>query len=133
VSGVPRSQRLVSFVSTAAATISGIWTCPANTVTLVKSCWVWNNAPAAGDIILIVSSTNGVQLRHIFSQLAAGATADWNGWIALNPGDVCYGYLSAPEQHIWISGAVLLGAPPFPPAERSDTKPGPIPDPSPKA
>jgi hypothetical protein len=130
--GVPRSQRLVSFTSTAAAQISAIWTCPASCVTLVKSCLVWNNAAAAGDIILIASSTSGTQIRHIFSQLAVGVTAEWNGWIALNPGDVTYLFASEPGQHGWISGAVLLGPPPFPPAEGTALNPLPVPEPTPK-
>jgi hypothetical protein len=114
--GVPRSQRLI-YVH---ATTGGYFTpfvCPTGYVTLVKSAYMLNSSAAALDFILIVQAAGQSYGQIIVSETLQSLTEfAWQGWIVLNPSDLVGGSISGADGHFWLSGAVLAGAPQFPPA-----------------
>jgi hypothetical protein len=114
--GVPRSQRLLSFEFTAGGN-SPTWTSPADFITLVKSLYAYCGATAGGTLYLYASSpeTGGFKPVALLT-LTAGAVSQWEGWFVLNPGDAIILQTSVAPTDVWVSGAVLAGAPQFPPA-----------------
>jgi hypothetical protein len=113
--GVPRSQvlfhRQLATVNDAVA-----FTCPANTVTLVKSFYAANYGTTASTIIFYCQAgTGGAQITLLRQSLAAGTFASWQGFQVLNPTDAVLALADNGQINTWCSGAVLLGPPPFPP------------------
>jgi hypothetical protein len=95
---------------------SATFTCPEGNVVLVKSATFSSNATAVADCFLLVASADStVLVTPIRAQLEAGASLHWDGWQVLNPGDYVGCYLGESAINAWISGAVLMGPPPFPP------------------
>lgn len=119
MSGVPRSQKLLGWLSQAAG-ISPIWTTPDAHITLLKSCYVYQAGVAAAAVSLEVSQAGlGTSLIvHSWTLEVAGHDS-WEGWIVLNPGDVAWVRTDVAGLVGWMSGAVLAGAPLFPPATRA--------------
>ena len=116
MTGVPRSQRLLALHSVAGAS-SASFVCPDGTVTLVKSASFYNNTGAALPTVELALNTgdNAVPIYLVATSLAANTGSEWNGWQVLNPGDYVLANAS-PGADIWVSGAILMGAPQFPPA-----------------
>jgi hypothetical protein len=89
---------------------------PDNTVTLVKS------------LILVNASMNATLVNMLLNNggLWAFAAQQWTleantrvleeAWFVLNPGDSVSFSTEQADTYVWVSGAVLLGPPPFPPA-----------------
>lgn len=112
----PRSQRLLSWSSTGLG-FSPAFVCPADHVTLVKSAFYQNAINAPRTVLLINSHPGGATITVDAVELASAAYGRWDGWIALNPGDAVYCHADGDAVLVTVYGAVLLGGPPFPPAE----------------
>lgn len=118
-SGPPRSMRLLAWHFTAAGT-SPVFTCPADCVTLVKSAYLFNAGAAPVDgSIGVGQGTFNLSIVPV-QPVAINAVIEWAGWTVLNPGEYLYAGSSGADLIVWISGAVLLGPPPFPPGEQAD-------------
>jgi hypothetical protein len=116
VVSVPRSQRLVSFTSTAAGQ-SGVFRCPAGYVTLVKHAAFYNGNAAAQEVVLQVYAADSDTYMRLFDKSIATLTTDeWSGFVVLHPQDIVYCFWAGAQVTGWVSGAVLAGANPFPPA-----------------
>jgi len=116
MAGVPRTQCLLRRIGTTAAGQIG-FTVPAGTVLLVKSFYVQNASAAAVTNQLSVQTAGGGGVLYLYgASIAASTFATWQGWIALNPGDAVVWVYGAAGQSGWLSGAILQGPPPFPPA-----------------
>lgn len=116
MSGIPRSQRLFSFRATTAGAFY-YWYCPANTVTLVKSAYFDNTGTAAGTMNMFSRTGAGPSDVHIlYATIDPNTTLAWEGWCVLNPGEYLYCQPMAAGLGGHVSGAILLGPPPFPPA-----------------
>jgi len=115
MAGPPRSMVLARGASGgAAAAIT--FTCPADTVTLVKSVYFGNQGTAAADVQVQVRTATSSVIASVFhASLDVNAAVGWEGHFVLNPTDVVWAVLAAGSMHCWISGAVLSGPPPFPP------------------
>jgi len=113
VSGVPRSQALIEWLSTAAGEAPR-FVCPAGYVTLVKSAY-WSSAAAAtvNSSLFVMTATN-VQVILATAQLQQNGMSEWQGWLAMNPGDAVHVFSDAADVRVIVSGAVLTGAPQFP-------------------
>ena len=111
----PRSQILIADrVTTGGST--GIFTAPANMIVLVKSALVYNGGSAAANVTLVAEMPSGnVVYVPISSALAAGTGIMWQGWFVLNPGYSVFVSSNQLPFNAWVSGAVLLGAPPVAP------------------
>jgi hypothetical protein len=120
IPGVPRSQRLLAWTF-ASAGASPMFTCPANHVTLVKSLSVNNQSTGTIQATLITHAA-GLSGNYwlAYYNLAAAEVGHWEGFVVLNPGDEVWVYASGFPASTWLSGAVLAGAPQFPPAEAAD-------------
>lgn len=116
--GVPRSQRLLAFVSTAQGP-SPVWTSPPNFITLLKSADFYQEAATTIYCRLIVRAVE-VNVQHVVvaQTLELGTPYHWDGWIVLNPGDSLWTFADAAGVESWVSGAILAGPPQFPPASR---------------
>jgi hypothetical protein len=111
----PRSQRIIAYHSTAGGN-SGVWICPDNHITLVKSIHISNPTAAIGQMnVTVVTADGSVALTIPLANIAANTHVEWNGWIVLNPGD--YILLTGVTAGLmgWVSAAVLGGPPLFPP------------------
>jgi hypothetical protein len=118
LTGVPRSQRLLAFSFTAAGP-SAVWTSPDGFITLVKSAAFSNTGTLVANVNVILGVAGGGLAISVFHAAVDPSTAvQWDGWHALNPGDVVYGFSDQATVACWISGAVLAGSPQFPPAVR---------------
>lgn len=118
MSGVPRSQRLSGGISSGQGNYA-VWGTPAGTVTLIKSLYLFNGGAAAVPVNWrFHESTNGSELEVAVFNLAPSTPQRWDGWIAMNPNDYMYLFIQGATVSWWLSGAVLLGAPPYPPVER---------------
>jgi|SRR5215469_3214369 len=118
MSANPRSQRLIAYTSSAAGQ-SNAFTCPANSVTLIKSAYFENTSASSVEAILQVdASPSGTFVRLFDQTLPTNTVANWQGWAVLNPGDLVLVVVSAAGIHGWVSGAVLTGPPPFPPVDQ---------------
>jgi len=118
MTGPPRSQSLIRFVSTGPG-LSPIWASPAGYVTLIKSLFVWNRADveSAVDLNLLTGDTaSSMTIVHLV--VPSTENASWDGWAVLNPGDSAFLGFDAVNVHVWLSGAVLAGGNQFPPATR---------------
>jgi hypothetical protein len=123
VTGPARSQSLIVWNSTTNA-VSGRFTCPDNHIVLVKTAYFTNNGTVAADIYLyFTNEPQSVTITVHIPAVAVGAVANWEGWIALNPTDSVVAYCATPGVDMWISGAILGGAPQFPRPARGSTKP----------
>jgi len=115
MSGVPRSQVLVKYLSVAGGK-DQTFVVPDNCVVLLKAAAFQNQGSTAANIALrLWDKTAGMLVELFTKSLAAGETYEWAGWEVLNPADVVWPVTTAPSVAVWISGAVLLGPPPFPP------------------
>jgi hypothetical protein len=122
MSGVPRSQRLFDFAVTGPG-FSPRWVCPANTVTLVKSLYVYARPGAEAQVTLIAQDAGFDVGAYLFHEVVALDTvARWDGWCVLNPDDSVIVSVETGVVDGWLSGAVLLGPPPFPPATRESPR-----------
>jgi hypothetical protein len=116
VPGSPRSQRLIGVESTGVGDYAG-FTCPPDTVVLVKSAFFWNHAPIAASASLSCSVDGTANITYlVYETMDVNAGFAWEGWAVLNPGDAVFVSFDTGGLTAWVSGAVLLGAPPFPPA-----------------
>ena len=122
MAAVPRSQTLIQS-TTSAAGFSPIWVTPADHVTLVKTMFVYNTSANSADTSLQIARAGGTNAVILWRMvLNSGEFENWSGWAVLNPGDLCRVYTTQGGVVVWVCGAVLLGAPLFPPASflRSD-------------
>jgi hypothetical protein len=116
MAGIPRTQKLIELHSTTAA-VSAAFQCPANCVTLVKSAYFYNQSSAASIATLRLLPVGVAWALYLLNEtLQQNALGSWQGWVALNPGDLIQIELTGFPMAGWVSGAVLLGPPPFPPA-----------------
>lgn len=107
----PRSQSLLAFKSGSGA-LQDSFTCPGGMITLVKSAAFYNSDTASHTLdIELRTSAAAVIVTLYTGSLAAGATAAWDGWHVLNPGDLVVVTLGGASMSAWVSGAVLLGTP----------------------
>jgi hypothetical protein len=119
MSGVARSQRLLAYRSTATQN-SPAFFCPQGYITLVKDANFYNGAAGATLIQLTLSTgDNTVQIHLLEATLASTATAHWQGFATLNPGDYVFAYMGGALATVWLSGAILVGPPQFVPGERA--------------
>lgn len=107
-----RSARLAAS-HPAAATATTLFTVPNGYTYLIKSVFVYENAPG-GDTIIVNMSSPGVPAQIAGSLLAGSALAsggrmEWEGWAALNPGDSLVVYASLGLADFWVNGAKLPG------------------------
>lgn len=117
LTGVPRSQRLLYYEFVAAGG-SPAWSTPEGTVTLVKSVAFYNGGAAeahANFIAFIGGSSAGLAVGH--ATIAPQASEMQECWLVLNPTEMVWATADVAGVVVWISGAVLLGANPFAPAE----------------
>ena len=123
MSGVPRSQALLQWVSAGSA-YSGVWASPAGYITLVKNIVVWNQSAGPLDArVHFVNASGGTQVWRSMLQIATYDTVDATVWIVLNPGDQMFAYASGDGLNFWVSGAILAGPPQFPPILTSRIRP----------
>lgn len=116
MSGVPRSQALIRWASAAAGS-SPSWSTPDNCVTLVKSIFITNQDPASHTVLVRIGSADAGTGQTVYQKsLATGEVVWFEHWFVLNPHDFVYVNTDGPNTLVWVSGAVLLGPPPFPPA-----------------
>jgi hypothetical protein len=93
----------------------GGWTCPAETVTLVKSLYIYNRGTASANIeFLALTHLATAQFIILHEAIATTTSFAWEGWLVLNPGDSVNVSTDAADVSFWLSGAVLLGPPPYP-------------------
>jgi hypothetical protein len=112
-----RSQALIR-VSTTAAGGVGTWTVPQAVTVLVKSLYAASdNAAAATVSMLVRKADGGPDIRLTEVAVPSGGNASWEGWFAIHPGDVLYLVVSEATIGVYVSGAVLAGAPLYPPAD----------------
>jgi hypothetical protein len=117
VSGVPRSQSLIRIL-TETANVGTTFTSPAGYVTLVKSLHAFNASASPVLVQMRIYDAGGRLITlPVYQQLASNTPLEWNGWIALNPGDYVYAEVDGPTTGVWVSGAVLAGPNQFPPAD----------------
>lgn len=131
MSGVPRSQRLIAYVTSTDA-FSAAFVCPDNYVVLVKSA-AFNNASAAEITASIILTTANqlVSVNAVQVPVPAAGAVEWNGWLVLNPGDQVKLHLTGGVAAAWLSGAILAGAPQFTPVGRELPRQEPQPNPLP--
>ncbi|HEX4716481.1 MAG TPA: hypothetical protein VH164_16300, partial [Ktedonobacteraceae bacterium] len=85
MSGVPRSQVLLTHTFTAPAT-SNPWSSPTGYVTLVKSAYFYNAGGAAQTFSIRVlgeSFPGYVPFANV--SVPSGGSSNWQGWFVLNP------------------------------------------------
>jgi len=116
MAGVPRSLVLVVH-SSAAQEYSPAFQCPVNTVTLVKSITLQNrNAVPAVGRVYVSKGPGNPNINFFDETLPATSSASWTGFMVLDPDYTVGAYLDQANMDVYISGAVLLGPPPYPPA-----------------
>lgn len=104
-----RTAKLVTAVVLTSATIVRA-TVPAGETWIVKSVLAQNWGGASGSLQIGCSDpTNSVGVYFVNQTLAAGAIAEWEGWVVLKPGDQVFTVLSASSVSMWVSGTRLLG------------------------
>ena len=109
-----RSQVLIEHPSSTIS-YSGRFYSPAGYVTLVKSAYFYNSSTASMTIWLEASSADGsVAFPIQIITVAAGASAGWQGWFVLNPGDSVIVNNIGSGLWAWVSGAILNGPNQFP-------------------
>src|SRR4029453_12494392 len=112
-------MRLLAWHFSAAGN-SPIFTCPPDCVTLVKDALVYNSGSTPATVNVQIGG-GGFNLILIQATALAGqAYAQWEGWAVLNPGEYVFSGADGAGPVIWVSGAVLLGPPPFPPGEQAE-------------
>lgn len=116
MTSIARSQRLVSFRSPNDAWFGPSLFCPVDRIILVKNVSVWNNGATASIIQVSAITALSVYAMAYKESLAAGAHANVDVWIALNPGDQIAVYTEKAQCFGWVSGAVLNGGPTITPA-----------------
>jgi hypothetical protein len=129
MAGVPRSQVLIEVHSTTAGN-DGTFQCPPNCVTLVKSLYVHNGDTAQQGYLFrlyVASASWSIPLKQ--ESLQTNTEGAWEGWAVLNPQEYVQIHLNGPNMYAWVSGAVLLGPPPFPPTP--GLLPAGVPNPAP--
>lgn len=103
-----------------------ILTVPAGNTLLLKHLAVWNDTP---DVIAFGAYVQDpVTMTHtnlLPNDVPATGGLDWEGWIALNPGDQLLIYSAAAGLNLWASGALLPGQAdlPLPAGELGSTPP----------
>jgi hypothetical protein len=124
MTGTPRSQKLCSLLSTAGPANTA-FTCPPDHVVLLKSFWAYNGGSVAAVAQAALGTAPGAAVMVLVNRsIAPGETVGWEGFTVLNPEDYVFMSLAASGMSAWASGAVLLGAPTFPPGRAA---PGPTP------
>lgn len=107
----PRSQALLAG-TLASGGASQVLEVPAQRVVILKSTYVENASSGTLDVIVHVIRPTVIDLAaHKFPQLAPGASAEWLGWLVLNPTWWIYVSSSAGPLNFYVSGAVLAGEP----------------------
>jgi len=120
VTGPARSQALVRWTS-AGVEFSPAFVCPDGYTTLVKWLVAHNSTQAETLVIMRTASPNsGVTCDALIVTVPPADSTTIETWIALHPGDYVQVYAGAAGVTIWLSGAVLWGAPQFPSAESAD-------------
>jgi len=105
---------MIQFESTGAMS-SGVWTQPAASIALVKSLHMVNYDTTAHILQMTVKAVgmaNGFLMQSV--SVPPSTHQEWNGWFVLNPGDTMYLHADGPGLVGWVSGAILMGDPPFP-------------------
>jgi hypothetical protein len=95
-----------------------VWTTPPGYVTLVKSIVVHNSGSVASDVHVYVRTQPAEATQYWFESLPPGTSRVLEPTLALNPGDGVWVFHFGASLNAWISGAVLVGEPQFPPATR---------------
>lgn len=118
MAGPPRSQKLIGHFF-AATGPSPAWATPDGCVTLVKSAYVYQAGVAAANVTLEVGQP-GMPTSLVIQKFAlpVGGEGAWEGWFVLHPSDYVFVRSDVISVVAWVSGAVLLGPPPFAPATR---------------
>jgi len=110
-----RSQALI-FAATTTDGQSLQFTCPPNTVTLLKSAALLNAGGASTRVVIgVVNPALSVTINLFDQSVAPNTPASWTGWYALNPGMKVTVYGAVHPVSAIVTGAVLTGANPFPP------------------
>lgn len=108
-----RSQRLNSFTSPD-TNFHKLWTSPAGMVTLFKGLHIFSPAATGTVVQVFLGSPAGTQ-NVLSKAFNSGESFTLQPWIAMNPGDWITVSANAAGVQYWLSGAVLLGAPPVVP------------------
>lgn len=115
-----RSQRLIAF-SASTVLWSPPFTCPDGHIVLVKSAAFWNVGAAESQVQVAVALPGASIVVPVYAAAVPVNTPHaWEGWHVLNPGDTVALYCGAAGTSGWLSGAILLGGPQFPPVQRAD-------------
>lgn len=104
-----RSTRLAS-LGPAANTYVTAFTVPNGYTYIVKEV-IASSFGGAGDTLnALASDAVGIQAYVLKAQaVGANARAEWDGWLAMNQGDIFQVFSLNGNTHYWISGAKLPG------------------------
>jgi hypothetical protein len=94
----------------AAAVSTSLFTVPAGQTYLVKSIMGNDPGPAGDTVSVWAQDVAGVAVNFVEGLvLAVGARFEWDGWVALNPGEQLFVYAVNGNTGFWISGTKLPG------------------------
>lgn len=105
-----RSGVLARWTSAVGALTSPPFVVPVTDTWILKSLRVHNLNAAASQITPFVAAAVGGEFSYVMNQLLAiGGLVEWNGWLAIGPGDSLSFQAQRDLVHFWASGAALPG------------------------
>ena len=104
-----RSAPLAKFFSTVSATVT-LFTVPDGETWLVKSIIVNNTGVNPRSVQIALFPSGGAWGAQFVNEAMAGPSIlQWDGWLALGPGDLLKAAINGDSVAVWVSGSALLG------------------------
>lgn len=105
-----RSGVLARWHSIGGVLLSPLFVVPLTDSWLVKQLDLLNSTAAPITVRVIGANAGGAEFIYPINQIvAASAVFEWQGWLALGPGDTLQFQASAAGMYFWASGADLPG------------------------